>query len=160
MAIHKLAMGPITMNIAAVEETEGNFGPQVQFMGDDGTTVYVSLSSATSQLDRNKLNFETVIGQRMHFEQVKKDGKTFTNISRVPSTVGAPAAATAAAAAAAAPARPATPALSMSELAAIYGQCVDAAMATIGVRLETAGVPFDGAVIQSAAATLFIKATR
>jgi len=155
MAIHKLALGPITMNIVAVEETEGNFGPQVQFTGDDGTTVYVSLSSATSQLDRNKLNFETVVGQRMHFEQIKKDGKTFTNINRVPAGAGAPAATPAAA-----PARTAVPAPSMSELAAIYGQCVDAAMATIGVRLETAGVPFDGAVIQSAAATLFIKATR
>jgi len=156
MAIHKLALGPITMTVVAVEETEGNFGPQVQFMGDDGTTVYVSLSSATSQLDRNKLNFETAVGQRLHFEQIKKDGKTFTNINRVPAGVGAPASA----AAAAAPARPATPALSMTELAAIYGQCVDAAVATIGVKLEAAGVPFDGAVIQSAAATLFIKATR
>lgn len=156
MAIHKLALGPITMTVVAVEETEGNFGPQVQFMGDDGTTVYVSLSSATSQLDRNKLNFETAVGQRLHFEQIKKDGKTFTNINRVPAGVGAPAAA----AAAAAPARPATPALSMAELSALYGQCVDAAVATIGVKLEAAGVPFDGAVIQSAAATLFIKATR
>lgn len=154
MAIHKLATGPITMTVVAVDETEGNFGPQVQFTGDDGTTVYVSLSSATSQLDRNKLNFETAIGQRLHFEQIKKDGKTFTNINRVPAGVGAPAAA------AAAPARPATPALSMSELTALYAQCVDAAMATIGVKLESAGVPFDGAVIQSAAATLFIKATR
>jgi hypothetical protein len=154
MAIHKLATGPITMTVVAVDETEGNFGPQVQFTGDDGTTVYVSLSSATSQLDRNKLNFETAVGQRLHFEQIKKDGKTFTNINRVPAGVGAPATA-----AAAAPARPAAPALSMPELAALYGQCVDAAVATIGVKLEAAGVPFDGAVIQSAAATLFIKAT-
>jgi hypothetical protein len=29
-------------------------------------------------------------------------------------------------------------------------------MATLGARLEQAEVPFDGAVIQSAAATLFI----
>jgi hypothetical protein len=154
MAIHKLATGPITMTVVAVDETEGNFGPQVQFTGDDGTTVYVSLSSATSQLDRNKLNFETAIGQRLHFEQIKKDGKTFTNINRVPAGVGAPAAA------AAAPARAAAPVLSIPELTALYAQCVDAAMATIGVKLESAGVPFDGAVIQSAAATLFIKATR
>ncbi len=154
MAIHKLATGPITMTVVAVDETEGNFGPQVQFTGDDGTTVYVSLSSATSQLDRNKLNFETAIGQRLHFEQIKKDGKTFTNINRVPAGVGAPAAA------AAAPARAAAPVLSIPELTALYAQCVDAAMATIGVKLESAGVPFAGAVIQSAAATLFIKATR
>lgn len=156
MAIHKLATGPITMNIVAVDQTEGNFGPQIQFTGDDGTTVYVSLSSATSQLDRNKLNFETAIGQRLHFEQIKKDGKTFTNINRVPAGVGAPAAATPAPA----PARAAAPAMSMQELTALYGQCVDAAMATIGIKLENAGVPFDGAVIQSAAATIFIKATR
>jgi hypothetical protein len=154
MAIHKLATGPITMTVVAVDETEGNFGPQVQFTGDDGTTVYVSLSSATSQLDRNKLNFETAIGQRLHFEQIKKDGKTFTNINRVPAGVGAPAAA------AVAPARAAAPVLSIPELTALYAQCVDAAMVTIGVKLESAGVPFDGAVIQSAAATLFIKATR
>lgn len=156
MAIHKLAMGPITLNVVAVDEAEGNFGPQICFTGDDGTQVYVSLASATSQLDRNKLTFETAIGQRLHFEQVKKDGKTFTNINRA----GAASANGAAPAAAAAPARAAAPAMTMAELTALYGQCVDAAMATIGMKLEGVGVPFDGAVIQAAAATLFIKATR
>jgi len=153
MAIHKLAMGPIMLNVVAIDQTEGNFGPQVCFTGDTGTVVYVSLTSATSQLDRLKLDFETAIGQRLHFEQIKKDGKTFTNINRA-------GAATAGEAAAAAPARAAAPAMSMAEISAVYAQCVDAAMATIGVKLENAGVPFDGAVIQSAAATLFIKATR
>jgi hypothetical protein len=33
-------------------------------------------------------------------------------------------------------------------------------MATIGAKLEAAGIPFDGQVIQAAAATIFIKATR
>jgi len=33
-------------------------------------------------------------------------------------------------------------------------------MATLGARCEEAGIPIDAAAIQSAAATLFIKATR
>jgi hypothetical protein len=157
MAIHKLAMGPITMNVVALDQAEGNFGPQICFTGDDGTQVYVSLSSATSQLDRLKLNFETAVGQRLHFEQVKKDGKTFTNINRA--GVAAPVA-TGTASAGAVAARPAAPTMSVPELGVIYAQCVDAAMMTIGAKLEETGVPFDGAVIQAAAATLFIKATR
>jgi hypothetical protein len=156
MAIHKLAMGPITLNVVALDQAEGNFGPQICFTGDDGTQVYVSLSSATSQLDRNKLTFETAVGQRLHFEQIKKDGKTFTNINRA----GTASVATGTAPVAAPALKAASPAMSVSELAAIYVQCVDAAMMTIGAKLEETGVPFDGAVIQSAAATLFIKATR
>jgi hypothetical protein len=33
-------------------------------------------------------------------------------------------------------------------------------MATLGMKCEEAGVPYDAAALQSAAATLFIKATR
>jgi hypothetical protein len=156
MAIHKLAMGPITLNVVAVDQAEGNFGPQICFTGDEGTQVYVSLSSATSQLDRNKLNFETAVGQRLHFEQIKKDGKTFTNINRAGT---AAAVAAAPAGAAAAPVRTAPP-MDVPALGAIYAHCVDQAMMQLGTKLEMAGIPFDGAVIQAAAATMFIKATR
>jgi hypothetical protein len=46
--------------------------------------------------------------------------------------------------------------LTPAEAAKVYAECVDLAMATLGARLEANEVPFDGAVIQSAAATLFI----
>lgn len=151
---HKLAMGPITLDVVDVEQTEGQFGPQVKFVGDGDVCVYVSLSSATAQLDRCRLTFDTAIGQRLYFEQIKKDGKTFTNISKA-SGGAAPAAAAAAPAA-----RPAAQPMDVVALGAIYQQCVDQAMITIGNRLMESGTPFDGAVIQAAAATLFIKATR
>jgi hypothetical protein len=155
MAIHKLANGPLTITVVGVEQTEGQFGPQVLFTGDDGTMVYVSLSSATSQLDRAKLTFETAVGQRLHFEQVKKDGKTFTNINRV--TGGAPLAP----AASAAPARATAPStLSFDEIVALYANCVNAAIVHFGARIEEAGITPDAASIQAAAATMFIKATR
>lgn len=154
MAIHKLANGPLTMNVVGVEQTEGQFGPQVLFTGDDGTMVYVSLSSATSQLDRAKLTFDTAVGQRLHFEQVKKDGKTFTNINRV--TGGA-----AAAPAAAPAARASAPtAMSFDEIVALYANCVNAAIVYFGTRVEEAGIAADAQSIQSAAATLFIRASK
>jgi hypothetical protein len=111
------------------------------------------------QLARLNLTLETVIGQTIHLEQVKKDGRTYTNMSLAngDSPVAAPKAAAAGTAAAAAPQK--AP-IDLPALTALYGECVDAAMATLGVKLESAGVPFDGATIQSAAATIFIKATR
>lgn len=156
MAIHKLAEGPITLTVMSVELSEGNYGPQYRFTGEDGTAVFVSESSATKQLGRIGLTVESVVGKTIFLEQVQKNGTRYTNIAL--STPGAAAArpAASAPAAAAAPA----PRRSVEELAAIYQQCVDQAMITIGNRLMDSATPFDGAVIQSAAATLFIAATR
>jgi len=161
MAIHKLATGPITLTPTAVDVLPSNFDPeQMQVAFTDAAAdvrVYVNELTAMKQLARLNLTLETVIGQTIHLEQVKKDGRTYTNMSLVngDSPKAAPKAAAAAAAAA-----PQKAPIDLPALTALYGECVDAAMATLGVKLESAGVPFDGATIQSAAATLFIKATR
>jgi hypothetical protein len=163
MAIHKLATGPITLTPTSVDVLPSNFDPeQMQVAFTDQAAdirVYVNELTAMKQLARLNLTLETVIGQTIHLEQVKKDGRTYTNMSLAngDSPVAAPKAA-AAGTAAAAPAAPRP--VDWVALATMYSECVAIAMATLGVKLESAGVPFDGATIQSAAATIFIKATR
>ena len=152
--IHKLANGPCTLEISAATPSEGNFGPQVCFIGTDGTSVYVNDGPAKRGLERLSLDVDTVIGQTIRFSQVKKDGKTFTNLDRAgEGTAATPAAAAPMTAAPKAP-------VDLASLAVLYAECVDIAMATLGVKCEAAGVPYDAAALQSAAATLFIKATR
>ncbi len=166
MAIWKLAEhGPVSITVTEISEQEGKFGPQFAVDGvvSDATAdneevrLFVSTKALTSQLGRLKLDVDSAIGQQLYFEQVSKDGTKYTNISRgtggPAKTVGAPSGAKPAAAPAA-PAR--TARLTPAEAAKVYAECVDLAMATLGARLEQAEVPFDGAVIQSAAATLFI----
>lgn len=155
MAIHKLADGPITLTVVGVSQVEGNYGPQLRLSGEDGTDVYVNELPAQKQLARLNLTAETVVGRTIHLEQVKKNGTTFTNMSL---------AAAGAATGATAP-RPAAPVamapkMTVPEIAALYGQCVDAAIATLGAKLEEATIPVTAEALQAAAATMFIKATR
>jgi hypothetical protein len=166
MAIWKLAEhGPVAITVTEISESEGKFGPQFAVDGvtADGEEVrlYVTSKGLKQQLERLKLDVDSALGQQLYFEQVVKDGTRFTNISRGtggPAKVAAPGASPAGAKpAAAAPAAPARVArMTPAEAAKVYAECVDLAMATLGARLEQAEVPFDGAVIQSAAATLFI----
>ena len=153
MPIHKLAVGPITLSpVTAIENAEGNFGPQMVFKGNADDIVFISEMSGAKGLARLNLTPETAIGKTLTLEQIKKDGKTFTNIHLGGNAGGATAAA--------APAYAAAPKQSLGELATVYGECVAYAMATLGMKCEEAGIPIDAAAIQSAAATLFIKATR
>jgi hypothetical protein len=154
--IHKLANGPVTLEISAAIPSEGNFGPQVCFIGVDGTSVYVNDGPARRGLERLGLDMETAIGATVRFSQIAKDGKKFTNLDRAgEGTVATPTAV----AHLAVPAAPKAP-VDLAALALLYAECVDIAMATLGVKCEAAGVPYDAAALQSAAATLFIKATR
>jgi len=152
MAIHKLAEGPITLTVSRIEEQVGNFGPQFAMYGTNDELVYVSEKSTLSGLSRLNLTPESVVGETIRIEQVKKDGKTYTNISKssggnvTPSAVASPAA-------------PKAP-VDLPALAVLYGECFAIAMATLGVKCEEAGVPYDAAALQAAAATIFIKATR
>lgn len=153
--IHKLANGPCVLKIESADESMGNFGPQVCFTGVDGTSVYVNESPAQRGLARLSLDMESVIGQTIRFSQVKKDGKTFTNLDRAgEGTEETPVAA------ASAPAHAPKAPVDLPALAVLYHECVSIAMATLGVKCEEAGVPFDASAIQAAAATIFIKATR
>ena len=152
--IHKLATGPCTLEIASAVESMGNFGPQVCFTGTDGTSVYVNEGPAKRGLERLSLDMETAIGATIRFSQVKKDGKTFTNLDRAgEGTASTPVAAAAAPVAQKAP-------VDLAALAVLYGECVAIAMATLGMKCEEAGVPYDASALQAAAATLFIRACR
>jgi hypothetical protein len=153
MPVHKLANGPIVLTIASAEEAEGNFGAQVCF-SDGDTSVYVSASTAAQQLGRMKIDLESVVGQTLAFEQIKKDGKTFTNINKANAGVQANATGMLPRSAASAPAP--TPKMTVEEASALYGECVRGAIASLGVQLDNAGIPLDPQAIQSAAATIFI----
>ena len=151
--IHKLATGPCTLEIASAVDSMGNFGPQVCFTGTDGTSVYVNEGPAKRGLERLSLDMETAIGATIRFSQVKKDGKTFTNLDLAgEGTASTPVAAVAA------PVAPKV--VDLASLAVLYSECVAIAMATLGMKCEEAGVPYDASAIQAAAATIFIKATR
>ena len=154
--IHKLANGPLTITIASVDSTEGNFGPQVCFTGDEGTSVYISELSATKQIARLNMTLEETIGQTLFFEQIKKEGKTYTNIALAGGMNAKVSIASASGSVTAAPKAPAD----LPALALLYSECFAIAMATLGVKCEEAGVPYDASALQAAAATIFIKATR
>jgi hypothetical protein len=153
--IHKLAEGPITLTVSRIDEQVGNFGPQFAMYGTNDELVYVSEKSTLSGLSRLNLTPESVVGETIRIEQVKKDGKTYTNIYRVNGGSVAPSATPAPAA----PAAPKAP-VDLPALAVLYGECFAIAMATLGVKCEEAGVPYDASALQAAAATIFIKATR
>jgi hypothetical protein len=156
MPIHKLAEGPITITVTATETVQGNYGEQVKLSSTDGIDVYISSLTAAKQLARLNLDLDTVVGQTLHLEQIKKNGTTYTNISKATAGAAAPAPRAAAAPAAVS----AAPKMTVSEAAVIYGECVAQAMVTLGARCEDAGIPIDASAIQAAAATLFIKVTR
>jgi hypothetical protein len=91
MVTHKLATGPLVISVASAEMVEGNFGTQVAFSGIDcinggDVRVYVNEGSAVRQLERLGLTLETVCNEAIHIEQVKKDGKTFTNFRKATQT--------------------------------------------------------------------------
>ncbi len=120
------------------------------FKGNTDDVVYISEMSGAKGLARLNLTPETVIGKAITLEQIKKDGKTFTNL-HLAGGASAPAAA---------PVAPARPEQLMAVAASVYSECVAQAMVTLGARCEEAGIPIDAAAIQAAAATLFIRTMR
>lgn len=161
MPVHKLANGPITLTIASVTESEGQYGPQVKFAGQDGMEVYVNKAPADRGLGRLNLTIATAVGQTIKFQQVKKDGKTFTNMDlAAPGTEGIGAPTTATASTAAPVAYASSPRRSVEELDALYEQCLGIAMKHLVGKFDDAGIAYDGATIVSATATLFIQATK
>jgi hypothetical protein len=152
MPIHKLAEGPITLTIARIEAQVGNFGPQYALYGTNDELVYVSEKSTLSGLSRLNLTPESVPGVTLRLEQISTAGKRFTNIFRANAENVAPSAT-------AAPAAPKAP-VDLPALIALYDSCFAGAMATLGMRSEEAGVPYDAQALASAAATIFIRAAR
>lgn len=158
MAILKLANGPITMTVAQAQSTPSTFDPeqmQVVLTSTADDRVYLSELTAMKQLARLNLTLESVIGKTIHMEQVKKDGRTYTNIS-----LAGDSAAVGQAAPAAAPRASAPPPMDFDAMVALYAKCVSAALTTFALKCEEAGVPVDGSAVQASAATLFIRATK
>ena len=147
MPFHKLADGPITMTIAAVKSAEGKFGPQMVFSSTEGVDVFISEMSGAKGLARLNLTPESVVGETLSFEQIMKDGKTFTNINKG-GVVTAPVTRTTSTAA--------PSAMSYEDAVALYSRCVEAAIQQLGGKCGDAEIPVDGSAIQAAAATLFI----
>jgi hypothetical protein len=153
MPIMKLEEGaPVTITIASTEASLGKFGPQWLFIGVDDSRLYVSEQSTLRGLERLGLDTTTCIGETIRFSRVIKNGTKFTNLDRA--TAGE------AAAPAAHPAPAARVQRSVAELGVLYAECVDAAMMSLGVKLEAAEIPFDANAIQAAAATIFIQANK
>jgi hypothetical protein len=151
MPFHKLADGPITMVIGKISATEGKFGPQMVFTSTSGMDVFISELSGAKGLARLNLTPESAIGETLTFEQIRKDGKTFTNINKggVVGAVSAPATSTSSTASYHA-------ALSFEDAVALYGRCVEAALDQLAKRCELSEIPVDASAVQAAAATLFI----
>ena len=156
MAIHKLANGPITMVIRSIESAEGNFGPQMVFKGNTDDVVYISEMSGAKGLARLNLTPETAVGQTLTLQQIKKDGKTFTNID----VAGAGTPVGASAPSVAAPRPMAAVGMTLDQAVPIYAECVEAAIATLGKSCIASGIPLDASAIQASAATLFIRVTK
>ena len=150
MPFHKLADGPITMTIGRVAAAEGKFGPQMVFTSAEGVDVFVSELSGAKGLARLNLTPESAVGEVLTFEQIKKDGKTFTNIHKgnVAAGFAAPATRTTSTAA--------PSGLSFEDAVELYGRCVQAAIGQLAMRCEDKEIPVDASAIQAAAATLFI----
>ena len=156
MPIHKLANGPITMVIRSIESAEGNFGPQMVFKGNTDDVVFISETSGSRGLARLNLTPETAVGQTLTLAQIKKDGKTFTNID-----VAGANAVVGAAPAAIAPSKFASMgAMTLDQAVPLYAECVEAAIATLGKSCTAADIPLDASAIQAAAATLFIRTSK
>lgn len=153
MSTYRLGNGPIVLTVSAIKEVDGQFGEQWMFTGVDPNgdewDLYISAMTAARQLARLNLTQESTAGKTLAFEQVKKDGKTYTNIEVKHGGAGA-----------SKPAASAAPVArvqrSVEELSGIYGQCVAAAIQQLHGQCDDRGIPVDGAAIQSAAATLFI----
>jgi len=158
MGVHKLANGPVTLTISEVRNVEGNFGPQMEFT--DGTTsVYVNEMPAQRGLARLGIDAEGAVGRTITFVQVKKDGKTFTNLEwgsaeaaatpeYQPPRAGAPA-----------PAAPSSR-KTKEEMYELYGECVAEAVNRFGAQCDALGLPYSAEALQSSAATLFIQVAR
>lgn len=180
MAVLKVKDGPVQMTVTGVRTgVVGKFGAQIAFdAGDD--TVFMAEQAGLRQLGRLGLTTQTAVGQTLRFTPVQKDGMTFVNVDRVGGAMpdplgldddgdpvprarvsGATQTAPSMAGTAQTVVRAAGPSpMTVATAAALYGECVDAAMATLGAKLEQAGVPVSDMAVQAAAATLFIRVSK
>jgi hypothetical protein len=78
----------INLTVSAVEEVEGNYGPQYKFSGstpdDANATLYLNVDTALKQLQRaGYANVDAVVNTTLEVERVEKNGTKYTNLSRV-----------------------------------------------------------------------------
>lgn len=163
MSVHKLSNGPLVISVVGAQVVEGNFGMQVEFFGVDLSTdyevkVYVNQDTAIRQLERLGLDMNTVVGRSLHIEQVKKDGRTYTNFRNATAgeVQGQGAAPSAPASAPAhAPAAP----RAQVDVSKEYRGCLQDAVECADF-LSEAGFPCDATNVIAMAATLFIQKSK
>ena len=81
MSILKVEVGaPITLEVAKMEEVEGQFGPQLKFTAPNGDCVFVSKDAGHRQLERIGITDDPT-GAVLLFEKVQKGAKTYLNIN-------------------------------------------------------------------------------
>jgi hypothetical protein len=161
MATHKLANGPIVITVTDARIVEGNFGTQIKFegeaMGANDVDVYVNESTAIKQLERLSMDIHTVIGETLHIEQIKKDGRTYTNFRRITSPVVAEG-----------PSpdevmpRPSRPWIEPSNVDGVldlYEECLKGAV-RLSAGLDEAGFAVSTDNLIAMTATIFIQASR
>lgn len=114
MAIRRVEVGaPVTLEVAKMEEVEGQFGLQLKFTAPGGDCLFVGRDAGLRQLERIGLT-DDPSGAVLLFEKVQKGAKTYLNINQAkpsngnggkgPTHTAPPAAKAAAAAPAPAPA--------------------------------------------------------
>jgi hypothetical protein len=88
MSILKLAEAgeETTLDLAAAEIVEGNFGKQVKFVDKQGDVLFVPLSSVERQLDRcGVADVSDLAGRAIHFSRApsnKPGGKPYWNMDK------------------------------------------------------------------------------
>lgn len=176
MSILKLIPGQrIHFTVSAVEQVEGNYGPQYKFDGatpdDANATLFLNVSTAERQLDRIGYSLTSVVGQTVEIARTEKNGTKYTDINRVNGAVTPRAAAPSQpkqgfssggplpyeTETGGAPAEPKT--AQWDKLFAAYDVCMDKAI-SVARKMESAQIGSDPSAVAAMAATLLIQADR
>lgn len=84
----------LNLLVESATVVEGQYGPQVQFDGqnfeNENVTVYIGADTANRQLERIGATVESIVGATIKIEKVQKNGKTYTNINRLGGNGAAP----------------------------------------------------------------------
>jgi hypothetical protein len=163
MATHKLATGPLIITVTDARIVEGNFGTQVRFEGEapgaGDVDVYVNESTAIKQLERLAMDIHTVIGETLHIEQIKKDGRTYTNFRRITNPQPVPGPSSPDEVMAPTAARRAVPASGIEGVLDLYEECLKGAV-KLSSGLDEAGFAVSADNLIAMTATIFIQASR
>lgn len=181
MSTLKLIPGQrVNLTIAAIEQVQGNFGPQYAFKGstpdDDKATLYINIDTADRQLARLGYDAHSAIGQTIEVARTEKNGTKYTDFNR-PSTLPQPntkpVSTTGYSAGphipaidgpvyreeTGAPPKPTPRTDRLDALFTVYDICFDHAL-QVAKKMDAADIGSDAETVHSIASTLFIGATK